>query len=129
MSVLNAQQAYISTFSGTGANGQSAFVTFSIANTAGFDLEVPVEIRTPASVSAGAEVWVYRSQDGGANYSTERTRLGLAFQRAASSTQIDTLRLDNGQFLVSVLVGGGSSATWSVRFAVTARLVSAYVAV
>ena len=125
MSTLNAQQAFISTYAGTGANGQSAFISFTFVNTSGFDAEIPVTVKTPASVSAGCEVYVHRSTDGGASWASEKTP-GMFFARAASSTQTGTLLLPNGQFLVSVLVGGGSSATWSVQFAATARLITAY---
>lgn len=125
MTVLNPVQCFINTFSGKGANGQSSFITFSFSNTSGFDAEVPIKILGPASVSAGAEVYLHRSQDGGANYETERTP-AAAFTRAGGATQIKTAIIPNGQFLVSVLVGGGSSATWSVDFGATCRLITAY---
>ena len=126
--VLTPQQAYISTFAGTGSAGRSAFVTFSWSNTSGYDAEIPVTVKTPVNNSAGAEIYFVRSTDGGATYMTEKTP-ALFFVRASSSTQTNTLLLQNGQFLVAVLTGGGSSATFSVQFAATARLITAYNAV
>lgn len=118
--------AYISTYAGKLGSGQSAYVTFSFANTQGFDAFIPIKVITPASVSAGAEVYVFRSTDGGASYETELS-IGQAFSRANSSTQVKDLILrDPGQYLVAVLVGGGSSATWSVDFASTVQLITAF---
>lgn len=121
---------YINTFAGTGANGQSAYVTFSFANSTGFDAFIPVKVIMPSNASANPVISYSRSTDGGATYETALT-IGAIVSNAAGTfggaTLITDLILrDPGQYLVQVLVGGGSSATWSVQFGATIQLITAY---
>jgi hypothetical protein len=122
-------QAFVGTFVGLGGTNQSTFVTFSFANTAGFDAFVPVRIGVPAttSISCGAEVTLYRTTDGGLTWETAGSPASV-FPRptAASQVQRRDILIPTGQFLVSVQVGGGSaSVTWSVDFG-TAWVITAY---
>src|SRR4051812_3681322 len=61
---------------------QSQYVTFTFDNSANFDAYVPITIGVPATadISAGAEVTVYRSTDGGATWETEGN-VQMAFSR------------------------------------------------
>lgn len=115
----------IDTYSASVAKTQSEYATFSYAITAGFEALIPVEVVNPSNVSAGAEVYVHPSQDGGASYDTEGSIVS-AFNRSGGATQIKSFRLRTGIYQIRVLVGGGSSATWSVGFAATAQEITAY---
>ncbi len=125
MTVLRPVQAFHNTYSAKLGATQSAFFTFSFANTGGWDAEVPVKVLGGASISAGPEVYLMRSMDGGANYESEKIPAG-AFSRAASATQIKSIIIPNGHFLVAVMTGGGAVGTWSIDFAATARVITAY---
>ncbi len=128
MSAVNRQQVFISTYPGKSGSPQSSYVTFSFSNTAGFDAWIPIQVNYPAANSAGTEVYVYRSTDGGATYETQGT-LGMVFDRVASATaKRDLVLRDPGMYLVSVLAGGsGSAATFSVDFGATIELTTAFV--
>lgn len=122
---------YLSTYPGKAASGQSAYATFSFSNTAGFEAWIPIKIWSPntANLSAGAEVYVCRSTDGGASYETVADApLGAAFSKpAAAAIQLkDVLLRDPGMYLISILVGGGSASTWSIDFGATIAQISAY---
>lgn len=124
MATVNPVQSFLSTYVASGASGQSLYVTFSFAITANFEAQIPVLMVTPAGVTAGAEVYVFRTADGGATYETELSIAGV-FSRSGSATQRKDINVTTGQYLVSVLVGGGSSATWSVGLG-TAWVITAY---
>jgi hypothetical protein len=125
--VTNRQQAFISTYAGSGASAQSAFATFSFANTAGFDAFIPIKIIYPTNNSAGSEITVFRSMDGGVTYETSGTLL-LAFPRLANATHVKMLVIrDPGIYLVSVLGGGAAASTFSYNFGATIELTTAYV--
>lgn len=125
--VTTRQQAFISTYSKTGASGQSSFVTFSFANTGGFDAHIPIQIIYPTNNSAGSEVTVFRSTDGGATYETQGT-IQLIFQRVSNATHKRVLLLrDPGIYLITVLGGGAAASTFSYNFGATIELTSAYI--
>ena len=120
--------AVVSTFVGGAGAAQSGNVTFSFYNTAGFDAFVPIQITNPGttSISAGAEVTVYRTGDNGGNWETQGV-VGTTFFRptAASQVQRAGITLTTGQYLVSVQVGGGVASTWTAQM-LTAQLITAY---
>lgn len=119
----------VGTYVGGRGVAQSQFATFSFVNTGGFEAYVPIEVLNPGttSISAGAEVTIYRSTDGGTNYETDGT-VGVVFSKptAASQRQRNAVILGIGQFLIAVQVGGGSAATWSASLG-TAEVVSAFI--
>lgn len=118
----------VGTFVGGAGSAQSGNVTFSFYNTAGFDAFVPIQITNAATntLSAGAEVVVYRSSDNGTTWETEGNT-GTTFSRpsAASQVQRRSVTLSTGQYLVAVQVGGGQTTTWTVQM-LTAQLITAY---
>lgn len=124
----NPVQVFVGTYVGGAGVAQSSFQTFSFANTQGFDTYVPVTITCPGTntISAGAEVTFYRTTDGGTTWETVGT-IGLAFPKptAASQVQRQDLFLGTGQFLVSVMVGGGVASTWTAQVG-TAWQITAY---
>lgn len=94
--------------------GQSSSFTFTIHLTQAWQVTLPIIVRFPTNVSAGPQVNVYRSLDGGANFSTVAIQpLGLSRQ-SGGNQQMD-LKLETGQYAVQVLSGGGSAATWTVQ--------------
>lgn len=128
--MANPYQAFVGTYVGGAGVAQSGFVTFSFANTAGFDAYIPIVMNCPGttSISAGAEVTVYRSTDGGVTWETSPDgTLAAVFSRptTASQTQRKDIYLSTGQFLIQVMVGGGSATTWTAQ-AQTAFLITAY---
>lgn len=129
MATVNPVVTFLSTYAGKGPVAQSTFITFSFCNTAGYDAWLPVKILSPATanISAGAEVSYFRSNDGGVSFETERT-VGLVFDRPGlSATQLRDLTLvEPGMYLIAVMVGGGSAATWSVDFGATIPLITSY---
>lgn len=126
--MANPVQVFVGTYVGGGGTSGSTFLTFSFANTAGFDTYVPVIIRSPGttSISAGAEVKVYRTTDGGTTWETDGT-LTTVFSKptAASQVQRQDVYLSTGQYLISVCVGGGTSSTWTAQVG-TAWQITAY---
>lgn len=123
-------QAFVGTYVGGAGVAQSGFVTFSFANTAGFDAYIPIVITSPGttSISAGAEVTIYRSTDGGVTWETspDGTLAGV-FTRPTTASQVQRkdIYLNTGQFLIQVLCGGGCASTWTAQ-AQTAWLITAY---
>lgn len=121
-------QAFVATYVGGMGVAQSGFATFSFANTAGFECHVPIVITHPGTnlLSAGPEVTVYRTTDGGATWETVG-RLDTVFPRPTTASQVQRqdAQLGTGQFLVSVQVGGGQASTWTVQQQ-TAWVITAY---
>ena len=117
----------VSTFVGGAGAAQSGFVTFSFANTAGFESLIPVRITNPGttSISAGAEVTVFRTADGTVWESAGNLAQVFARPTAASQVQIrDVQLLDAGRFIIAVNVGGGAASTWTAEV-LTAEVVTA----
>ncbi len=121
-------QAFVGTYVGGGGTSGSTFVTFSFANTAGFDAWVPIVITCPGttSISAGAEVAVYRTTDGGTTWETVGS-VGATFPKPTIASQVQRrdVYLPTGQYLIGVMVGGGTSSTWTAQIG-TAWVLSAY---
>jgi photosystem II stability/assembly factor-like uncharacterized protein len=126
--MANPIQAFVGTYVGGGGCSASGFLTFSFANTGGFDAYLPVTITNPGttSISAGAEVTVYRTTDGGTNWETVGT-VGVVFPKSTTASQVQRrdLYLSTGQYLVAVMVGGGNSSTFTAQIG-TAWVISAY---
>lgn len=93
--------------------GNSGAFTFTINITQAWEIRVPVQIFFPTNVSAGPQVNAYRSVDGGVTFDTVPLQpMGLPRQSGGNARC--TLRLETGQYAVQVLIGGGSTATWTV---------------
>lgn len=127
---FNAQQAFVSTYRGALAGGVCANMTFSFAITAGYDAFVPVVIKTSHQMSFSPEVWVYRSADGGASWEsagegTLSTVFPLNTAAADKTAGISRcIALTTGQYLVRVITGSGTAATYTVSLE-TAYVISA----
>jgi hypothetical protein len=94
--------------------GQSASFTFTVNITQAWQIKIPVLIPFPTNVSAGPQIFAYRSMDGGNTFDTVPLQpMGLPRQ-SGGSAQV-SLPLDTGMYAVQVLSGGGSSATWTVQ--------------
>lgn len=125
---MNPFVATVSTYVGGAGAAQSGNVTFSFINTAGFDAFAEIKITNPGttSISAGAEVTLYRTIDNGNTWETDGTPAAV-FSRptAASQVQRRDVLIPTGQFLVGVQVGGGVASTWTAQFG-TAQVITAY---
>ncbi len=124
----NPVQVFVGTYVGGGGAAQSGVVTFSFANTGGFEVYLPIKMTMAATntLSAGAEVTLYRTADGGTTWETVGN-LAWVFPRptAASQVQIQDVFIPTGQFLVGVQVGGGQTTTWTAQ-TLTAWQITAY---
>lgn len=121
-------QAFVGTYVGGAGVAQSGFWTFSFHNTAGFDAYVPIIITCPGttSISAGAEVTLYRSTDGGVTWETEGSPAGFFTKpTVASQVQIDAISVGTGSFYIGVQIGGGCASTWTAQLG-TAWVITAY---
>lgn len=122
-------QAFVGAYNAAGQTTQSNFLTFSFANTANFDAYVPIVIvnGNTTGISAGGEVTVYRSTDGGLTYETEGN-VQQAFSRPTTALQLQrrALRLKPGQYLIGICPGGGNA---NITFSImqqTAYVITAY---
>lgn len=94
--------------------GQSSNFTFTVHITQAWQTIVPVIVRFPASVSAGPQISVYRSADGGVTFDTTALQ-PLGFARQSGGVAQGSIKLETGQYVVQVLSGGGSAATWTIQ--------------
>jgi hypothetical protein len=76
-------------------------------------LVCPIQVRFPTNVSAGPQISVYRSLDGGLTFDTVAIQ-PLGINRQSGGVATISLKLETGQYAVQVLSGGGSSATWTI---------------
>ncbi len=121
--MANPIQAFVAQLQNGTAVAGSGSLTVSFQITAGFQAFIPIKVVTPANISAGPEVHVYRSVDGGANWETESTVVDV-FRRASNSTMMHVSIIETGQYLIRVLAGGPNTATVYVD---TAMVITAYV--
>ena len=94
--------------------GQSQSFTFTVNVTQAWGVVVPVVVRFPTNVSAGPQISVYRSTDGGTTYDTNPLS-PLALARQSGGFGQGSIKLETGNYAVQVLSGGGSAATWTVQ--------------
>jgi hypothetical protein len=97
--------------------GQSGSFTFTCHITQAWQIKIPIGIFFPSNTSAGPQINVYRSTDGGVSFdSVPLQPYGLP--RQSSGSQRISIKLETGQYCVQVLVGGGpgtGAQTWSVN--------------
>jgi hypothetical protein len=95
------------------AMGQSANLSLRLS-VAGFEAVVPIVGVQPntANISAGWEVYAYRSTDEGATYETVASA-GMSIARNPNTSDRTTLRLDTGHWVIRVVSGGNVAATFS----------------
>ena len=128
--MANPVQTYVSTYVAAGSAAQSLYFTATFIMTAGFEAWVPVQITSPGttSISAGAEVTVYRSTDNGVTWENVGS-LAAVFPAptAANQVQQKAVQFDPGYYLISTCTGGGSAGVvWSCKYG-TAWEITAYV--
>ena len=121
---MNPVQAFVDTFNGSGGCLQSQSITFSFGITQEFEAWLPIVVITPADVSAGAEVYTYRSNDGGNTFETVGNFVG-AFPLDGGVTMMKDVHVETGQYLIEVMVSGGSNNSYSARLD-TAYVITAY---
>jgi len=124
----NPVQAFVTTYNASLAGGVSAELTFSFAITQEFEAFIPIEVHVSANLSYGAEVRWFQSGDGGASWETVGA-IGTVFDilgGAAEHTKRQGFKLPTGQYLIQVITGGGTDATYTVSLQ-TAWVISAYV--
>lgn len=112
--VTTPQHAFgASLISGTAvAASSNTSVSFYVG---GFEAQVPILVQQPntANISAGWEVYAYRSTDGGATYETVAS-VSFSVARNPNIKESKILRLESGQWALRVVTGGNVAATWSI---------------
>jgi hypothetical protein len=94
--------------------GQSSNFTFTVHITQAWQVIVPVKVLFPTNVSAGPQISVYRSTDGGGTFDTIPLQ-PMGYARQSGGSAQGSIKLETGQYAVSVLSGGGSAATWTIQ--------------
>ena len=125
---MNPVQAFNATYNGVGGGTQSQWVTFSFAITQEFEAFVMYQVATPATYSAPAEMYTWRSTSGGVGtWETNGTFKGV-FPITASFVHRKTINLETGQYLVGIMVGDSRANDVTVSVAaLTAYVITAYV--
>lgn len=100
----------------------SASLYFSVNVTAGWEIQIPIQVRF-SLVSADPIVNVYASSDGGTAYDTTPIA-SFSITRLASATRQTSVRLPTGQYLLQVQHSGSNSASVAV---LTALVISSVV--
>lgn len=95
--------------------GQSNTVTVHL--TQGLEIQVPVGVRYGSNVSLAAAVFVYPSNDGGANYDTVPL-LAFSIPTTASVNQIASIRLATGQYAIRTVISSPSCTVFVLTQAV-----------
>lgn len=122
MPKINRVIAYLPTIHSPTAVAASSYITATIANVTAEEIRVPFYFVQASNVSAGPEVEVYRSTDGGANFDTVAAP-PFGITRASSTQDQKTLLLDGGVYAFAMCSGGPNTATLGVN---TAEVLTAY---
>ena len=125
--MANAVQAFVNVGQITGSLTQSVWATFTFANTAGFEAQIPVEFAMTGDFSTSPEIHVFRSTDGGATFETQGSVYGVIRDDtlATGRTIRKDITLDNGWYQIRVMTGSSAVATYTVALT-TAELITAY---
>lgn len=114
MAVATPIETWLATIQAGIGIGQSASFTFTIHLTQAWQVVCPILVRFPTNVSAGPQISVYRSMDGGNTFDTVALApLGIA--RQSGGQQQVSIKLETGQYAIQVLSGGGSATTWTIQ--------------
>lgn len=122
MATVNRVIAYLPTIHSPTAVAGSSYITATIANVTVEEVRVPFYFVQASNVSAGPEVEVYRSTDGGGNFDTIAAP-PFGITRASSTQDQKTLLLDGGVYAFAMCSGGPNTATLGVN---TAEVLTAY---
>lgn len=114
MSVSTPVLAWVATIQAGIGIGQSSNFTFTVHLTQGWQINVPIKVWFPTNVSAGPQISVYRSADGGLSYDTVPLQ-PTSMARRSGNSDTTSLKLETGNYAIQVLSGGGSAATWTVQ--------------
>ncbi len=109
--------AYVATVTGGTALPQTGTYTFPINIPTAWQIVIPILTKAPntANNSSGPLIFVYRSADGGTTYDNIPLQsFGFARPTAAQQQSL-TIKLEAGNYLVCVVMGGGVASTWSVQ--------------
>ena len=119
--------AWVASILPTTSAGQSGSVTFTFQMTAGFEAYFNINAGLPGttSVSAGPEVDVYRSTDGGATYETIATVAAVFPTLPIATVQTRQVLLTTGYWAIRLQTGGGVATTVSFQVN-TAMVITAY---
>jgi len=125
MSTANRVIAHIATLHAPAGLAGSAFMTATIVNLTAEELRVPFYFVQYGTSSAGPEVEVFRSTDGGANFDTIAAP-SFSVSRSGGTQDRKTIVLDGGIYAFKMCAGGPYTCTVGVN---TVEVLTAYEAV
>ena len=96
----------------TGTN-QSTNTYVSISITAGWEVQIPVQVRM-SDVSADPVVEILPTMDGGANYDTSAFTSFSIARISGGGTRAGSIRLSTGQYLIKIISSGPNSQSVAV---------------
>lgn len=117
MSVATPVMAYVASADAGRALPQTGTLTFQVNCPTAWQAVVPVKTMAPntANNSSGPLIYIFRSADGGTTFDNIPIQsLGFARPTAAQQQSL-TVKLEAGNYLVCVVMGGGVASTWSVQ--------------
>ena len=122
MATVNRVVTYLSAIHAPTAVAGSSYITATIANVTAEELRLPCYFVQANNVSAGPELRVYRSTDGGASFDTVAAPV-FSITRAASTKDQKTVILDGGVYAFSMCTGGPNTCTVGIN---TVEVLTAY---
>ncbi len=109
--------AYVASIEAGRALPQTGTLTFAVNIPTAWQIVLPIKTVSPntANNSSGPLIFVFRSADGGTTYDNIPLQ-SFGFARpTAALTQNLSIKLEAGNYLVCVVMGGGVASTWSVQ--------------
>lgn len=117
MAIATPSVAYVATVEDGKALPQTGTYTFQINIPSAWQIIIPIEVTAPntANNSSGPLIYIFRSADGGTVFDTVALQsVGLSRPTAAQKQQF-SFKLETGNYLIDVVMGGGQASTWSIR--------------
>lgn len=119
MAVATPVIAYVTSLLTNKAISNTANYTITVNIPSAWQVNIPIRIGSPhtTGVSLGAQIFVYRSTDGGVSFDTVALQpMGLPRPTAADITQQASIKLETGSYVIQIQAGGnGTATTWTLN--------------
>lgn len=115
MSVVTPQLAWIASLLPATATATSGSLTVTVNITAGWEVNLPVQISFKSGVSADAVINAYPSSDGGTTYDNNPAfSMSIGRGTVSSTVRQTSIRLPVGQYALQILNSGPSSGSAAI---------------